>query len=793
MADELNLTEPGEPRTLPADIMPLVPVRNLVLFPGTVVPVTMARPRSIAAAQAGVRAERPIGVVLQREAGVEDPTGLDLHRIGTTANVLRYVTAPDGNHHLICQGQQRFKVLEFVGGYPFLAARIELIDEPEGRDTEIEARFMLLRERGLEAVELLPQAPRELADTIRGIGSAAQLADMMASTMDIEPAEKQEVLETVDLVRRLDRVLEFLNQRLSVLRLSRELGEATRGTLEKRQREHLLREQLATIRKELGEDEGTEAEVEDLKKAIAEAGMPEEVLQQANKELRRLERMPEAAAEHGMLRGYLDTLIELPWSKETEDRIDVVEAQRVLDEDHYNLAKIKKRIIEYLAVRKLAPEGRSPILCFVGPPGVGKTSLGQSIARAMGRKFARVSLGGVHDESEIRGHRRTYVGALPGNIIQAIRKVGVRNPVMMLDEMDKLGTGFHGDPSAALLEVLDPEQNSTFRDAYLAVPFDLSHVLFIGTANMLDTIPGPLRDRMEVIELPSYTEDEKVGIARRYLVARQLKATGLTPEQVEVTDDALHHLVRDYTREAGVRNLERTVGAVLRSAAVRVAAGHEEKIVIDAADLEAILGGRRFESEIAERTSVSGVATGLAWTPVGGGILFIEATRIPGKGSLILTGQLGDVMRESATAALSLVKSRAADLGIDEKLFERSDIHVHVPAGAIPKDGPSAGVAMFTALASLMTNRKVRADVAMTGEISLRGLVLPVGGIKEKVVAAHAAGIKRVLLPARNRRDYEEIPEGARQGLEFVWCERVDDALAGALEECTPAQAPAAA
>lgn len=793
MADELNSTEPGEPRTLPADIVPLVPVRNLVLFPGTVVPVTMARPRSIAAAQAGVRAERPIGIVLQREAGVEDPTGLDLHRIGTTANVLRYVTAPDGNHHLICQGQQRFKILDFVGGYPFLAARIELIDEPEGRDTEVEARFMLLRERGLEAVELLPQAPRELADTIRGIGSAAQLADMMASTMDIEPAEKQEVLETVDLVRRLDRVLASLNQRLGVLRLSRELGEATRGTLEKRQREHLLREQLATIRKELGEDEGTEAEVEDLKKAIADAGMPEEVLQQANKELRRLERMPEAAAEHGMLRGYLDTLIELPWGKETEDRIDVVEAQRVLDEDHYNLAKIKKRIIEYLAVRKLAPEGRSPILCFVGPPGVGKTSLGQSIARAMGRKFARVSLGGVHDESEIRGHRRTYVGALPGNIIQAIRKVGVRNPVMMLDEMDKLGTGFHGDPSAALLEVLDPEQNSTFRDAYLAVPFDLSHVLFIGTANMLDTIPGPLRDRMEVIELPSYTEDEKVGIARRYLVARQLKATGLTPDQVEITDDALHHLARDYTREAGVRNLERTVGAVLRSAAVRVAGGHAAKIVIDTPDLESILGGRRFESEIAERTSVSGVATGLAWTPVGGGILFIEATRIPGKGSLILTGQLGDVMRESATAALSLVKSRAVDLGIDEKLFERSDIHVHVPAGAIPKDGPSAGVAMFTALASLMTNRKVRADVAMTGEISLRGLVLPVGGIKEKVVAAHAAGIKRVLLPARNRRDFEEIPEGARAGLEFVWCERVDDALAGALEGGVPARAPAAA
>ena len=778
MADQADVT-----LDLPADILPLVPVRNLVLFPGTVVPVTMGRPRSIAAAQAGVRGERPIGVVLQREAGVEDPGPLDLHRVGTTANVLRYMTAPDGNHHLICQGQQRFRILEFTGGFPFLTARFELVDEPEDRSQEVEARFMLLRERSLEAVELLPQAPRELADTIRSIPSAGQLADLVASTMDISASEKEEVLETFDLTRRIDRVLEFLNQRLGVLRLSRELGEATRGTLEKRQREAILREQLATIRKELGEDEGTAAEVEDLKKAIAEARMPAEVEQQASKELRRLERMPEAAAEHGMIRTYLDTLIELPWAKSTEDRIDVAEAQRVLDEDHYNLEKIKRRIIEYLAVRKLAPEGRSPILCFVGPPGVGKTSLGQSIARAMGRKFARVALGGVHDESEIRGHRRTYVGAMPGNIIQAIRKVGVNNPVLMLDEMDKLGTGFHGDPSAALLEVLDPEQNATFRDAYLGVPFDLSRVMFIGTANMLDTIPGPLRDRMEVIELPSYTEDEKVGIAKRYLVARQLKATGLTPEQAQITDDALHHLVRDYTREAGVRNLERTVGAVLRAVAVKVAEGRTERTVVDTGDLEAILGPRRFESEVAQRTSVPGVATGLAWTPVGGDILFVEATRIPGKGALILTGQLGDVMRESATAALSLVKSRAAELGVDEKLLERSDIHVHVPAGAIPKDGPSAGVAMFTALASLLTNRKVRADTAMTGEISLRGLVLPVGGIKQKVVAAHAAGIRRVLLPARNRRDYDEIPEGAKQGLEFVWCERVDDALAAALED----------
>ncbi|MEK0083499.1 endopeptidase La [Benzoatithermus flavus] len=779
MADERN---PTDTNPLPADILPLVPVRNLVLFPGTVVPVTMGRPRSIAAAQAAVRAERPVGIILQREAGVEEPTPLDLHRVGTTGQILRYVTAPDGGHHLICQGQQRFKILEFVGGYPFLAARVERIAEPDEHRPEIEARLMLLRERALEAVELLPQAPRELADTIRAIPSAAQLADLVASTMDITPSEKQEVLETFDLVRRLDRVLEFLNYRLSVLRLSREIGESTRGSLEKRQREALLREQLQTIRRELGEDEGTAAEIEDLKKAIDAAGMPEEVAEQARKELRRLERMPEAAAEHGMIRTYLDWLIELPWNKETEDRIDVVEARRVLDEDHYDLDKIKRRIIEFLAVKKLAPQGRSPILCFVGPPGVGKTSLGQSIARAMGRKFVRVSLGGVHDESEIRGHRRTYVGALPGNIIQAIRKAGTRNPVMMLDEMDKLGVGFHGDPSAALLEVLDPEQNSTFRDAYLGVPFDLSRVLFIGTANVLDTIPGPLRDRMEVIELPSYTEDEKVGIAKRYLVRRQLEATGLTPEQVEITDAALHAIVRDYTREAGVRNLERMIGAVLRWVAVRVAEGRTEKTVIQPEDLDTILGPRRFESEVAERTAVPGVATGLAWTPTGGDILFIEATRVPGSGKLILTGQLGDVMRESAQAALSLVKSRAASLGIDERLFERSDIHVHVPAGAIPKDGPSAGVAMFTALASLMTGRKVRADVAMTGEISLRGLVLPVGGIKQKVVAAHAAGIKQVLLPARNRKEFEEIPEAARQGLQFVWCEQVDDVLAAALE-----------
>ncbi|MEO1020016.1 MAG: endopeptidase La, partial [Pseudomonadota bacterium] len=586
--------------------MPIVPVRNVVLFPGTVIPITMNRQASFAAAQAAVKQERPVGIVLQREATTDSPTPLDLHRIGTSGTVLRYMTSRDGTHHMIANGQQRFRVLEYVGGYPFLAARVEQFDEPEVENAEIEARFMLLRERSLEIVELVPQAPQELAETIRGMQSAAQLADLTASTLDITPSEKQEVLETFDLERRLDRVLEFLTYRLSVLRLSKEIGDQTKGSLQKRQREALLREQLQTIQKELGEDAGTEAEIEELREQIEAAGMPEEALDQARKELRRLQRTPEAAAEHGMIRTYLETMIELPWSKESDERIDIAEARSVLDQDHFGLDKVKKRIVEFLAVHKLAPAGKSPILCFVGPPGVGKTSLGQSIARAMGREFVRVALGGVHDESEIRGHRRTYIGALPGNVIQAIRKAKTRNPVMMLDEMDKLGTGFHGDPSAALLEVLDPEQNGTFRDAYLGLPFDLSRVLFIGTANMLDTIPGPLRDRMEIIELSSYTEDEKVAIAERYLIKRQLEATGLKTDQISLPAGTVRAIVRDYTREAGVRGLERTIGAVLRSVAVKVASDEPAPERIEPDDLAAILGPKRFDNEVAQRTCVAG-------------------------------------------------------------------------------------------------------------------------------------------------------------------------------------------
>jgi ATP-dependent Lon protease len=769
---------------LPPDALIVVPVRNTVLFPGLVLPITLGRPKSIAAAQQAVRDQRQVGILLQRAAEVEDPTAIDMHRMGTLANVVRYITTPDGSHHLVCQGEQRFQIAEYLSGWPFLVARVLRIPEPDTRTSEIEARFVNLKAQAVEAVELLPQAPAELVAAIQSIEAAPALADLSAAYMDIKPEEKQEILETVDITARMDKVSRLLAHRIEVLRLSQEIGRQTKAALDERQREVLLREQMAAIQRQLGEgEEGKAAEMAELDKAINNAGMPKEVEDQARKELRRLQRMPEAAGEYGMVRTYLDWLIELPWKLPDEKPIDIGQARRILDEDHYDLEKIKRRIIEFLAVRKLSPQGKAPILCFVGPPGVGKTSLGQSIARAMDRKFVRVSLGGVHDEAEIRGHRRTYIGALPGNIIQAIRKAGSRNCVMMLDEIDKLGAGIQGDPGAALLEVLDPEQNNTFRDNYLGVPYDLSRVVFITTANMLDTVPGPLRDRMEIISLAGYTADEKMEIAHRYLVRRQMEANGLKPGQAEIDDDALREIIQNYTREAGVRSLERQIGQVLRHAAVHIAEDQNSgPIRITRSDLAAILGAPQFESETAMRTSVPGVATGLAWTPVGGDILFIEATRVPGSGKLILTGQLGEVMRESAQAALSIVKNRAAALGIDANRFEKSDIHVHVPAGAIPKDGPSAGVAMFMALVSLMTDRTVRSDTAMTGEISLRGLVLPVGGIKEKVVGAHRAGIRRIMLPARNRKDYDDIPEIARKEVEFIWLERVEEAVAAALE-----------
>ena len=779
---------------LPPDALIIIPVRNTVLFPGIVGPITVARTRSIAAAQQAVREQRQVGILLQREAEMADPTPNDMHRFGTVANIVRYLTAPDGSHHLVCQGDQRFQVTEFLSGWPFFVARVVRIPEPATRTPEIEARFLNLQRQTLEALELLPQAPQELIAAVQSVESPSALADLAAAYMDVKPNDKQEILETIDITARIDKISRILAQRIEVLRLSAEIGKQTRASLDERQREALLREQMVAIQKQLGEgEEGKAAEMAELDAAIAKANMPKEVEDAARKELRRLQRMPEAAAEYGMVRTYLDWLIELPWALPEESPIDIKDARRILDEDHYGLDKIKRRIVEYLAVRKLAPQGKAPILCFVGPPGVGKTSLGQSIARAMNRKFVRVSLGGVHDEAEIRGHRRTYIGALPGNIIQAIRKAGTRNCVMMLDEIDKLGAGIQGDPGAALLEVLDPEQNNTFRDNYLGVPYDLSRVVFITTANMLDTVPGPLRDRMEIISLAGYTADEKLEIARRYLVKRQMEANGIQPGQVEIDDEALRTIIAQYTREAGVRNLEREIGKALRHAAVRIAEGESGPIGVATGDLAAILGAPLFENEVAMRTSVPGVATGLAWTPVGGDILFIEATRTPGNGRLILTGQLGDVMKESAQAALSIVKNQAVKLGIDPALFEKSDIHIHVPAGATPKDGPSAGVAMFMALVSLMTERTIRSDTAMTGEISLRGLVLPVGGIKEKVVAAARAGLTRVMLPARNRRDFDDIPPQVREQLEFFWLERIEDAVSAALEPAdaaSPTTAP---
>ena len=772
--------------TVSDDMLVILPVRNIVLFPGTVLPIGMNREASIAAAQEVVRAERKLGVLLQRDSDKDDVTGDDLHRIGTVASVLRYVTGQDGAHHLVLQGERRFRVLDFQPGLPYLMARVEYLPEKTQTSSEIEALVLNLKRLAAEAIGLLPRAPAELANAVQSIESPSALVDLISSFLDIKVSERQQLLETLDLKARLDRVSELVSHRIEVMKLQRQIEEQTRGAIDERQREILLREQMKQIQKELGEDAGLSEEMKELGEAIDKAGMPEEAQEQARQALKRLERMPDTGPEYSMLRAWLDWMIQLPWSKLDEEAIDIANARRVLDEDHYGLDKIKKRILEFLAVRKLNPEGRSPILCFVGPPGVGKTSLGQSIARALGLKFVRTSLGGVHDEAEIRGHRRTYVGALPGNIVQALRKAGTRNPVLMLDEIDKLGAGIHGDPSSALLEVLDPEQNNTFRDNYLGVPFDLSRVLFIATANMLDTIPGPLRDRMELIELTGYTEDEKVEIAKRYLVKRQLGANGLKPEQAAITEETLRHIVRDYTREAGCRNLERAIGAVLRNVAVRIAEGTIQQRTVEPDELRSILGAPRFESEAAMRTSVPGVATGLAWTPVGGDILFVESTRIPGNGRLILTGQLGDVMRESAQAALSLVKSRSESLGIDPHLYKKSDLHIHVPAGAIPKDGPSAGVAMFTSLVSLLTARTVASDVAMTGEVSLRGLVLPVGGIKEKVIAAHRAGIRTVLLPSRNRNDVEDVPESVRKELKFVFCERVDDALLAALGITSP-------
>jgi len=768
---------------LPADVIALVPMRNVVLFPHVLMPITVGRVKSIATVEHALQSKAPIGIVLQKDASVDDP-GLDaLCRIGTVANVVRHVASDDGTHHAICQGVERFQIEEIIEGYPFLAARVTRIQEPEQVTTQTEALALQLRERAIEILSLLPGVPAELAHALQATRAPSDLADITASLLDTEVNEKQMLLETVDTEERLQKVLQILSRRIEVLRLSQEIGERTKEHMEDRERKYLLREQLRTIQKELGEDGDNDQEIAQLNEAIGNAGMPGEIEAQTRKELQRLQRMPGASSEYSMLHTYLEWMTELPWRLPEGTPIDLNSARQILEADHFGLERVKQRIIEFLAVQKLKPQGRAPILCFVGPPGVGKTSLGQSIARALQRPFVRVSLGGVHDEAEMRGHRRTYIGAMPGNIVQSLRKAGARNCVMMLDEIDKMSASIQGDPSAALLEILDPEQNSTFRDNYLGVPFDLSRVIFIATANVIDNVLPPVRDRMEIIDLPGYTQEEKLQIALRYLVQRQSEANGLREEQCKLTPEALASMIANYTREAGVRQFEREIGRVMRHAAMRIAEGEQQQVRIDAADLDAILGPEKFEHEVALRTSLPGVATGLAWTPVGGDILFIEATRVNGSGRLILTGQLGDVMKESAQAALTLVKARASDLNIPASLFDGIDVHLHVPAGAIPKDGPSAGVAMFIALASLFTNRPVRHDVAMTGEISLRGLVLPVGGIKEKVLAAQRAGLRAVLLPARNQKDLRDVPEAARTAMQFILLETADDAIQAALNQ----------
>ena len=759
----------------------IVPVRNMILFPGVVLPLMLGRESSVLAVRAAVEDDRPIGLLLQRDERDDSPGPSDLFKVGTVGEIMRYWTAPDGRHQAICQGLSRFEVIDYVETEPLLVARVRRVEEVERPTRAIEARFVALKQRAEEVLSLSPGTPEDLEQAVQGIDSPGMLADLVATFLDMPSPEKQEILETFEVKARLDRLLEALGQAAAVLELSLKIRRETKGSLDQAQREYFLREQLRQIRRELGEGDDFTDELAEIRERVDALDLPEEAEREVRRELRRLERTPEQAGEHSMLRTWMEVFTELPWNERSKDTLQLDVAQQVLDADHHGLEKVKRRILEFLAVKKLNPEGQGPTLCLVGPPGVGKTSLGQSVARAMGREFVRVSLGGVHDESEIRGHRRTYVGAMPGKIIEGLRKARTRNPVFLLDEVDKLGAGLHGDPSSALLEVLDPAQNGTVQDNYLGVPFDLSEVLFIATANVEEQIPGPLHDRMDVLRLSGYTEAEKLAIARKHLLARQRSAAGLKPGQLKVSVAALREVITGYTREAGVRGLERQIAAICRHAAVKFASRRRKPLTIGPDEVKEILGHERRELEVAERTAQSGVATGLAWTSVGGELLFIEAAASKGKGELRLTGQLGDVMKESALAALTLLKSRAADLGIDAEELGSSDVHLHIPAGAVPKDGPSAGVAITVALASLFTDRPVRGTVAMTGEISLRGRVLPVGGVKEKVLAALAAGIRTILLPERNMADLVELPEVARQKLEFIPLHTIDDAFDVAL------------
>jgi ATP-dependent Lon protease len=767
---------------IPAEL-PVLPLRGTVAYPDLIVPLVVGREKSIKLIDEAMSKDRLIGILTQKNPDIEEPDIEDLYTIGTVATIMKMVKMVDGSQRIVVQGICRFKLIEFTQKEPHLRARVLPIFEEYQKDMEVDAMYINLRNLYKKAVEVAPYLSAELAQISSKIESPGNLGDLVASTINISVTERQDILEKIDLKERLKKVTILLNRELETLELSSKIQSHIKEGIDKTQREYYLREQLKAIQKELGEVDERYTEIDELRKKMMEAKMPPDVQKVTEKELDRLSKMSTMSAEYTVARTYIDWLVDLPWSHATEDNLVIQEARNILNEDHYDLEKVKKRILEYLAVRKLKAEMKGPILCFVGPPGVGKTSLGKSIARALGRKFMRMSLGGIRDEAEIRGHRRTYVGALPGRIIQGIKKAGSNNPIFMLDEVDKIGTDFRGDPSSALLEVLDPEQNFSFSDHYLEVPFDLSKVMFIATANQLDPVPPALRDRMEVLELPGYTEEEKVMIAKDFLIPKQLEEHGLSDDLLGFDDEALKVIVRSYTREAGVRNLEREIAAVCRAVAREVAEGKTDKTVVVEEDVYKFLGPIKHYSEVAERTKYSGVATGLAWTPTGGDIIFIEATKMKGKGNLSLTGQLGDVMKESAQAALSYIRSKAADFQIAEDFFEKQDIHIHVPAGAIPKDGPSAGITMMVALVSLLTDRPVRNDVAMTGEITLRGLVLPVGGIKEKVLAARRAGIRSIVLPKMNEKDLEEVPETIKENMKFRFIERVDEAIESCLHQ----------
>jgi ATP-dependent Lon protease len=781
---------PAQQQVAIPSTIPILPIRNAVAFPGTVMPLNIGRESSKKAVENALEGNKLIGVISQRDPQVEKPGAKDLYTWGTIGFILKLLRMSDGDQTIVVHGLLRFKVVQLIHSEPFMMARIEVFNDPnmEGSEdnTELEALMHNVRNMANRVIELSPNVPEEASVILNNISQPGALADFLAANLNIGNEQKQMILETLPLKKRLQVVNTSLANQLDVLELSSKLQDQVKEQINKTQRQYFLQEQLKAIQKELGEGDQRMGEMEDLRKRVVLAKMPEGVQTEAFREIDRMSKIPLASPEYSVARDYVEWLVVLPWEKYTQDSLDIKKAKKILDQDHYDLEKVKKRIIEFLAVRKLKPEGRGPILCFVGPPGVGKTSLGKSIARSMGRKFIRMSLGGIRDEAEIRGHRRTYIGAIPGRIMQELRKAEVRNPVFMLDEIDKIGQDFRGDPASALLEVLDPEQNYSFTDHYLDVPFDLSKTMFIATANYMAPVPPALRDRMEVIELPGYTMLEKLEIARKYLVPKQVDENGLTGHKVKIEDDAIRLIIESYTREAGVRNLEREIGHVCRAVASKIAAGSKKAFDITSKNVAGYLGPIRFESEVAQRTSVPGVATGLAFTPVGGEIIFIEATSMPGKGGLILTGQIGDVMKESAQAAFSLLRSRAAELKLDPEILLHKDYHIHVPEGAVPKDGPSAGVAIFTSLVSLEMNKSVRHDVAMTGEITLRGLVLPIGGVKEKVLAAKRAGITDVILPLRNRKDLVDVPSEIKKTMKFHFADNVDKVLQLALCEEEP-------